>query len=64
MDFFSGIWKDPKTTILGLAVIGLTVALALGACTFSDWKEFVVMAIGILGGGALMLSGKDKEPKL
>lgn len=57
----SGIWKDPKTTILGLAIIGVSVALALGNCTFADWKEFVLLAIGILAGGGLMVSGKDKK---
>ena len=59
----SGIWKDPKTTIIGLAIIGVSAALALGSCTFADWKEFVLLAIGIISGGGLMLSGKTKEPK-
>lgn len=58
---FSGITNDPKTTVIGLAVIGATVALAVGACSFADWKEFVLLAVGIIGGGALMLSGKKSN---
>jgi hypothetical protein len=61
MDFFEGIWKDPKTTIVGLAVIGVTVALAMGQCSFSDWKEFVMVAIGLIAGAGALLANTKKE---
>jgi hypothetical protein len=62
VNLFKGIWKDPKSTVIGLAVIGLTVALAMGRCTFSDWKEFVIIAIGLLAGAGAMLANTKKEP--
>jgi len=58
---FDGIWKDPKTTIIGIAVIGLTVALAMGQCTFADWKEFVLIAIGLVAGVGALLANSKKE---
>jgi len=62
VDLFSGIWKDPKTTIIGIAVIGLTVALAVNKCTFAEWKEFVLLAIGLVAGAAGLLANTTKTP--
>lgn len=63
----SGIWKDPKTTIMGLVVfvviIFTGIAMTKGYCSFDQFWEKVVYLLGILsaiGGIKLLLSGKDK----
>lgn len=69
LDRISGIWKGPKTTIMGLVVLAVVVfvgiAMTKGYCSFDQFWEKVVYLIGILsaaGGLKLMLSGKDKSP--
>ena len=61
----SGLWKDLKTTIIGIVVIiGVTVAMFKGLCTFDRWWEIVLIVLGLILGGGLVLSGKNKEPSL
>ena len=58
----SGIWKDLKTTIIGLVVIiGVTVAMFKGLCSFDRWWEIVLIVLGLILSGGLMLSGKNKK---
>ena len=57
----SGIWKDPKTTIAGVLIVGVTVALVAGKCSFDQWWMVVSIIAGAVGGG-LMLIGSKKEP--
>ena len=58
----SGIWKDLKTTVIGLVVIiGVTVAMFKGLCTFDRWWEIVLIVLGLILGGGLMLAGKNKD---
>lgn len=60
----SGIWKDLKTTIIGLVVIaGVTIAMFKGLCSFDRWWEIVLIVLGLILGGGLMLAGKNKEDK-
>jgi hypothetical protein len=59
---FEGIWKDLKTTIIGvLVIIGVTVAMFKGLCTFDRWWEIVLIVLGLLLGGGLMLSKPKQE---
>jgi uncharacterized membrane protein YqaE (UPF0057 family) len=61
----SGIWKDLKTTLIGLVVIiGVTVAMFKGLCSFDRWWEIVLIVLGLILGGGLMLSGKNKDKDL
>ena len=58
----SGIWKDLKTTIIGLVVIiGVTVAMFKGLCSFDRWWEIVLIVLGLILGGGFILSGKNKK---
>lgn len=58
---FSGL-KDLKYTIPGIVIlIGITVALLKGACTFDQWWTVVLFVLGSAGAGALLMAkGKDK----
>jgi hypothetical protein len=59
---FEGIWKDLKTTIIGvLVIIGVTIAMFKGLCTFDRWWEIVLIVLGLLLGGGLMLSKPKQE---
>lgn len=58
----SGIWKDLKTTLVGVVVIaGVTIAMIKGLCSFDRWWEIVLIVLGLILGGGLMLSGKNKD---
>lgn len=55
--------KDWKTTIPGVIILlGATAALFKGLCTWEQWWQAVLIILAALGGGALMLTGKEKTP--
>lgn len=56
--------KDWKTTILGLAVLGIvSLAMFKGLCTFDKWWEIVLIILGILAGGSLTFMDTRKSDK-
>lgn len=58
----SGIWKDVKSTVIGIIVIvAVTVAMFKGACSFDRWWEIILIILGFLLGGGLMISDRNKE---
>lgn len=54
--------RDFKTTIIGvLVLIGATVAMAKGMCSFDRWWEIVLIIIALIGGaGAMLANPKGK----
>lgn len=53
---------DLKTTIPGLIIIiGATIALLTGKCSFEQWWTVVLAAIALVGGGGLLLAGGKKK---
>lgn len=53
--------KDLKTTIPGLIIAaGATYALISGKCSYAEWQTVVLAVLALIGGGALMLTGKKK----
>jgi hypothetical protein len=50
------ILKNWKTTVAGLAVIGLTVRFAMGGMS----TDAFLSLLGVLAGGGFMLSGDGK----
>jgi hypothetical protein len=53
--------KDLKTTIPGVIIIlAVTGAMFKGLCSFDQWWQTILIIIGAIGGGGLLLAGKQK----
>lgn len=52
---FRGIWGDPKTTLVGVLVILITVAFCIGKIDQSTWMA----AVGFIAGGRWFLENKQ-----
>jgi hypothetical protein len=51
---FKGILGDPKTTLVGVPVILLTVGFMLGKLSMETW----IAAVGFIAGGRWLLENK------
>ena len=51
---FKGILGDPKTTLVGVLVILLTVGFMLGKLSMETW----IAAVGFIAGGRWLLENK------
>jgi len=54
MPDISGIWKDPKTTIVGILAVCVTIGLVVGELDAKTWMAL----IGFLLGGRWILENK------
>ena len=54
---FKGILGDPKTTLIGVLVILVTVGFLLGKLSMEAW----IAAVGFIAGGRWLLENKTAE---
>jgi hypothetical protein len=55
LDHLEGIWKDPKTTLVGVLVLLVTVGFIMGKIDQTTWMA----AVGFIAGGRWMLENKS-----
>jgi hypothetical protein len=54
---FSGLWQDPKTTLVGILVILVTVGFLTGKLSQETWMA----AVGFIAGGRWLLENKTPQ---
>ena len=59
-----GIWKDLKTTIVGaLIIIGVTIAMFKGLCSFDQWWQIILVVIALVGAGGAIVANRNTKEK-
>ena len=58
---FSGL-ANLKSTIIGvLIILGATVAMLKGICSFDQWWQIILAVIALVTGGGLMMAKKKDD---